>query len=775
MNRKVCASILALCTCVALGFLAGCGGSSKHTVAIAATSGGGQSAQTGAAFANPLVATVTSNGSPASGVSVTFTAPATGAGGTFANGTATETDTTNSSGVATSSAFTANATAGAYSVTASATGATASASFGLTNTSPTIAITATSGGGQSAQISTAFANPLVATVTSNGSPASGVSVTFTAPATGASGTFANGTTPQTDTTTTNSSGVATSSVFTANATTGAYSVTASATGATASASFILTNTAVVAVNNTYVYYASGEESNDQYYAVAGAVTLDSSGDIIAGEQDYNDGVGITSPGEPNKPDTITPAAGALVVDATTGLGTLTMTSKNKSVGVGGVEIFAVQFVNANHALIMQFDGTATSSGSLDLQTTTATTGNFAFAVSGVNPYNDSVAYGGVFTAASGGATGTIDINDADGGPLSGTAFTATSTTPDAFGRSVVTGISNVSFATESASPAPVTFVSYAVGPEAMRIIDVDTGDTAVGSAFGQGSATFTDTSLGSSVFTLLGQWSEAYGTLGQFTTDGNGNITGTADDNELYNGVEEEASSLAGSKYNLTGSTNGYGTMTMSGTGDVNAIGLYMTDPTLNLNDPNNTTTDPGGALIVDLDAALPGGIGVITPQTDTSVSDFTGNYAAGFQDFNAFDLSYVCDGCEFDMIGPFTMTAGVLSTATIGADDSDPLDLITGVESTGDIYSSTPLSVSAGYYSMSSANSTPNPLHATLNAAATTQAFDVDIYQASGTTLYWLNWDDESVFLGPIEAQNGTAFPETRKPGPRTQAKRKQ
>ncbi len=672
MNRKVYASILALCACLALGFLAGCGGSSSSssstppTVAIAATSGSGQSAQVGVAFAAPLVATVTSGGSPASGVSVTFTAPATGASGTFANSTATESDTTDSSGVATSSAFTANSTAGTYAVTASATGATASASFSLTNTAVLAAI-------------------------------------------------------------------------------------------------------------TYVYYASGEESNGSYYAVAGAVTLDSAGDIMAGEQDFNDGVGLTSPGEPATPDTITPTTGALVVDATTGLGTLTMISSNTTVGVAGVEAFAVQFVNANHALIMQMDGSATSSGSLDLQTATTTTGNFAFAASGVNPTNDSVAYGGVFAATSG--TGTIDINDADGGISTGNAFTAATTTPDAFGRSVLTGISNVAYS----ATAPITFVSYAVGPEAMRIIDVDTTDTAVGSAYGQGSATFDNTSLTSDVFTLFGQWNEPFATLGQFTTDTNGDgflATGTADDNELFNGVQVENTSLEGSSYDLTSSgINGYGSLSLNfqtSAADVSSIGVYMTDPALNLNDPNNTTTDLGGALLVDLDASLPGGIGVITPQTDTTATDFNGNYAAGFQDFNSLTA---CVGCEFDMVGPFTMTAGVLSTASIGADTSDPLATLTGLETTGDIYTSTPTAVSPGYFTMAASTATPpgNPLVGTLNAGATTQNFNVDIYQASATTLYWLNWDDGSVFLGPIEAQAaGATFPASKKHAARAQAKRK-
>jgi hypothetical protein len=672
MNRKAYASILALSTCLVIGFLTGCGSSSSTSntgTTIAATGGATQSAAVGAAFAAPLVATVTTNGSPASGVTVTFTAPASSASGTFSNGTATETDTTDSTGAATSSTFTANTTAGAYTVTATATGASSPASFSLTNTAPTTL--------------------------------------------------------------------------------------------------------------TYVYYASGQEVSGSYYAIAGAVTIDTAGDITGGEQDYNDGVGITSPGEPTTPDTITPATGALVVDPTTGLGTLNITVSNTALGDGGSELFDVQFVNANHALIVQADGSATGSGSLDLQTATAPTGSFAFAVSGVNPITDSVAYGGVFTATSGSSTGIIDINDDDGGVSTANTFTATTTTPDAFGRSVVTGISNVPYATESATPAAINFVSYAVGPEAMRIIDVDTTDTAVGSAFGQGSATFDNTSLTSDVFALLGQWDEPYATLGQFTTDTNGDggiAAGTADDNELFNGVQVENVPLGdGSTYDLASSgINGYGSMSLNfetANATVSSIGVYMTDPALNLNDPNNTTTDLGGALLVDLDAGLPGGIGVITPQTDTTATDFTGNYAAGFQDFNSF----TCAGCEFDMVGPFSVTAGLLSTASIGADTSDPLGTITGAESTADIYTSTPLPVSAGYFSMSAANTTPNPLVGTLNAAAVTQNFNVDIFQASATTLYWIDWDTESVFLGPIEAQStATAFPASRRHAAKAQAKRK-
>ena len=87
------------------------------------------------AFATALQATVKDQGSnPVSGVVVTFTAPASGASGKFGSGATTA--TTNSSGVATATAFTANATAGTYRVTATVAGVATPASFSLTNTQP---------------------------------------------------------------------------------------------------------------------------------------------------------------------------------------------------------------------------------------------------------------------------------------------------------------------------------------------------------------------------------------------------------------------------------------------------------------------------------------------------------------------------------------------------------------------------------------------------------------------------------------------------------------
>jgi hypothetical protein len=233
--------VAALLTCMLFAILTDC--SSTHTTpppVLVVSSGSGQSATVGTAFSAPLVALVTVNGKPSVGVSVIFTAPSA-PGCTFANETNTETDTTDSNGLATSSVCTADTTSGGYSVAATTLPA-AGADFSLSNTSgPPTAITVTSGSGQSATVSTAFANPLVATVTDvDGNPVSGASVTFTAPALAPSGTFANGTNTETDITDAN--GNATSSTFTADATVGGpYLVTATVTGVATPATFSLTN------------------------------------------------------------------------------------------------------------------------------------------------------------------------------------------------------------------------------------------------------------------------------------------------------------------------------------------------------------------------------------------------------------------------------------------------------------------------------------------------------------------------------------------------------
>jgi len=103
----------------------------------AVTGGTPQSTQVGTPYPVGLQATVVDAGDqPLQGVSVTFSAPASGPSGTFANGMTTDTEPTNASGVATSSTFTANNSGGSFSVAATASGVGGQLTYSLTNLAP---------------------------------------------------------------------------------------------------------------------------------------------------------------------------------------------------------------------------------------------------------------------------------------------------------------------------------------------------------------------------------------------------------------------------------------------------------------------------------------------------------------------------------------------------------------------------------------------------------------------------------------------------------------
>jgi hypothetical protein len=208
---------------------------------VTASGGTPQSATVGHAFGTALAATVTDAfGNPVPGAAVTFTAPASGASGSFSGGA---TATTNAAGLATANAFTANPIAGGYGVTATASGGSnPQAGFALTNLAgPAAVIVATSGAGQSTLVSTTFPAALVATETdAGGNPVAGVTVTFSAPSSGAAATFVGG-----PTAVSNAAGQA-SKQLTANGTAGTYSVSAATTGFGTAAPFTgLTNVPVI--------------------------------------------------------------------------------------------------------------------------------------------------------------------------------------------------------------------------------------------------------------------------------------------------------------------------------------------------------------------------------------------------------------------------------------------------------------------------------------------------------------------------------------------------
>ncbi len=302
----------------------------------------GYSAQVNQNFGTAFAVTARDSANqPVAGITVSFTAPSSGASGTFPGGLTSANAVTNASGVATAPVFRANTVAGSYQVMASFSGALASnlsvtnlpgpaaaldfgtpppatvtaglpfspapvvrledafgnvvsgdsssqatvslgsgtgslsgtlsatasagtftfgnlrhevagpitlafsaGGFGLTSGTVTVVagapatVAATAGGGQSVAPGSVFGAPLEATVRDAfNNPVPSASVTFTAPASGASCRFGNGTTSQV--VATDAAGKATATV-TSNAVAGAYAVTAAVSG-TPGADFALTN------------------------------------------------------------------------------------------------------------------------------------------------------------------------------------------------------------------------------------------------------------------------------------------------------------------------------------------------------------------------------------------------------------------------------------------------------------------------------------------------------------------------------------------------------
>jgi hypothetical protein len=213
-------------------------------------SGSPQSAQVGTTYGSPLVARVTDvNGNPVQGAMVTFSIGSGGAGGnggasgSFVGGGGNATVTTDSAGDATSPEVQANGVAGTFTVTAGTQGVTEVAQFTLTNDAAApSSVSPGAGVTQRTPVGSTFPIPLSVTVTdADRNPVPGVTVTFSAPSSGPSGTFADG--GSVAGVVTNASGIAVAPAFRANGLAGGYIVTASVRGVSPSVAFALVNEA----------------------------------------------------------------------------------------------------------------------------------------------------------------------------------------------------------------------------------------------------------------------------------------------------------------------------------------------------------------------------------------------------------------------------------------------------------------------------------------------------------------------------------------------------
>src|SRR6267143_807312 len=350
-------------------------------------------------------------------------------------------------------------------------------------------------------------------------------------------------------------------------------------------------------NGSYVFQLTGTTPRT-FYSVSGVFTVNN-GSITGGEQDFVDLTGAKS-------DLIT---GGSILAIDDGNLWITLKTADTSIGVSGVETLDATLLSGSRASLIEFDSSATSSGTLDLQASTAApSGGYAFFAFGRDSAKSATAIGGVVNVDGSGAisgNGSVfDINDAGlAAPLAAQSFAAsTVTAPDSRGRvefklvpSAASGI------------AQINLLGYLVDAKHIRLVEtIDAyGGFTGGTALGQ-SGSFNSSSISSANFVFGAAGEEPNGALqaaGLLVAGPNtgaagavtGNVTGIFSWNEHTGVTIQTPLPLVAGTYALD--TIGVG----AGTGRVTLAGLTdsTTNPTFTYDLELYLTGDGHGVLIL--------------------------------------------------------------------------------------------------------------------------------------------------------------------------------
>ncbi len=489
--------------------------------------------------------------------------------------------------------------------------------------------------------------------------------------------------------------------YTAPASAGTVTITASSTADPLKTNKVTISVATQfgnpALNGNYVFEASGRDAFAKVtpgaYQVAGVLQANGSGNITGGELIYED-----QPNNGNALDSINSGSYSIGTD---GRGIITLTTGDTSIGVNGVLTLSVAMFSGVQGRITQFDTSATSNGTLDLQTPFSInplSGGYAFVTNGVDLANIApLGMGGVLNVSSGTVSVSGSVMDAnDNGTVTlNAALTqaGSAAAPDQMGKVVI----NVS-PTFPSSPS-LTLVGFIVDDTHMKLIERDHGfGITAGTAIAQGKATGSFTAnasfSGTMVFATSGfsqntPVPSVY--AGQFTADGGGNLkNGYADEN-------------LGGATTFNDTLTGTYTVDSTGTGRVQAnttYGSHGAGPSLDFYLTGNLTTP---ALILQVDNTPMETVGVAYTQAPgpPGVSSFSGSYGIGFTAFpsggeddgtgqlNA-DGTGAFSGNGDINISPFTPTPNVGMAGTFTA--SSTPGRFTGTLTASSVFSTSPL-----------------------------------------------------------------------------------
>jgi hypothetical protein len=439
---------------------------------------------------------------------------------------------------------------------------------------------------------------------------------------------------------------------------------------------------------TYSFTVVGSNQGG-FFTIAGSVAANGSGTITSGTVDIN------SPG----------TVGAVANVAATGTYSVKADGRGTANLVTSAGTFNFDFVilTAQRALVSRFDGNASASGSLDLQTASAfnlatLAGTFAYNLSGVDgPVQNTEVSGGVFTVDAAGdiTAGVQDTND-NGGLSTNAALTATPLTMSA----PVNGRGTLAITT--AADGTRHFAYYVISANQIRLIETDNGPILTGDAFRQTSTTVS----GSFAFTASGTSTHgAFAVGGILNTNGAGSILSTSMADSNNGGTLLTNVALSGT---YTVAANGRGTMVLNG---VTNFAIYPSS---------------GGLQMVEIDAAtITNGTAFQQSGTFTN-GTITGKYGAN-------TTGLISPTVEFDDIAQFTADGAGHYTGNLDLNDG-------GLLSVG-------LALNGAYTLSATGRAT-----GTMVSSFGTQ--NVIYYAVNGTHILYIEIDTNTVAVGDIEQQ---------------------
>jgi len=477
------------------------------------------------------------------------------------------------------------------------------------------------------------------------------------------------------------------------------------------------------LNGTYVFSVSGTDFNGFPYAVVGTFTANGSGGngkggITGGTIDINDTEATPAPGL-----AINNGSYSVGVD---GRGQMTIGTSPANPFNSNL-IFDFVLSSGSHGLITEFDGNATGSGTIDLQTAnTAPVGSYAFSFSGISGLTSTsaipAAVVGAFTLDG---SGSVTASAAD---FNNDAFAYPNQSLS--GGVVTLGPSTTPSTTLPTPFGTLTFDVYAIDASHLKFIEMDTlGPLLSGDAFSQTSTSIS----GTLAFTLGGFYIGNAAAAGGFmVTDGTATIpSGTEDYNNGGAPSPSMPTPFSGS-YTSTGSLiPGRSVLSLSGFFGGSSFAAYPSS---------------GGLLMLEID-----GVGIMVgagyPQTSTTFASSEG-YGLNLTGDN------LTNGVEVDDIAEFTAASGGTLTSGVIDENVDPGGSsfgapFFGLALTNGTYGAID---STGRYGLSATAGNNNIT--TLNGG-----FGLTFYAVDGTTFPFIESDPGGqVATGVIVLQNPSA-----------------